>query len=240
MTASLSVATSNLPSGSTQSRSLQPKVDTLSARSLTQLFELREFAAAERSEVEAFIADRYTQAYGAQLRHFLPRLFGLHSKQRELLAAFGLREGRGGPLFLEHYLDRPIEKIAAEITGKKISREKIVEVGNLAGRHRGALRLLIPLLAQKLNSENLRWLAFTGSPRLINGFSKLGIELTPLTAARPDRLPPEEQGEWGSYYAHDPMVMLGDIASGVRHLEQNSQLLQELGETSQLLAGASE
>lgn len=174
---------------------------------------LREFAADERVLAECFIARRYAEVYGARVSHFLPRLFGLYTAQGELIAAFGLRDAGREPLFLERYLDAPIEAAVAQRAGHAVERSRIVEIGNLAGAHPGALRLLIPMLAPQLERLGYRWAACTGSAKLANGFSRLGLPVSSLAAASIERLPAQERADWGSYYASQPVVMLGRIAA---------------------------
>lgn len=181
---------------------------------------LVEYAPGERPRLEAFIARRFREAYEAEVRHFMPRLFGLHDAQGELIAAFGLRSAQDGPLFLEQYLDAPVEASVARQFGVQAPRAQIVEVGNLAGASQGALRRLIPALTARLDAEGFRWLAFTGAAHLCNGFSRLGLPLHVVSPADPQCLPAAERALWGRYYDRHPSVMLGDIAQGQRTLQQ--------------------
>ena len=185
---------------------------------------LWEADASARPLLEAFIARRFAEVYGARLYNFMPRLFGMRAGDGDLLAAFGWRaaeaQGQREPLFLEHYLDRPIESLIAGVVGRPLPRSSIVEVGNLAGATSGALRALIPLLCERLHREGFQWVAFTGSARLCNSFSRLGLPLQVVAAAPQEGLSEEERQRWGSYYAHQPSVMIGDIAVGVRTLRQ--------------------
>lgn len=181
---------------------------------------LVEHAAHERAAIEAFIARRFRDAYGADVHHFMPRLFGLYDANDELIAAFGLRSARGSSLFLEQYLDEPVERLVSRHFGVNAERSDVVEVGNLAGATQGALRRLIPALTERLHAEGHRWLAFTGAAHLCNGFSRLGLPLQVMAEARPERLPLEERASWGRYYERHPSVMFGDIAQGQRTLQR--------------------
>ena len=174
--------------------------------------------AAQRAALQAFVAERYAAAYDAEVQHFLPQLYSLHDRDGERLAAFGLRAAAAAPLFLETYLDQPIERILALAAGQPVARAEIVEIGNLAGRHPGALRLLIPAVAELLMRSGFRWLAFTGSQRLVNGFARLGIPLMPLAPARPERLDADARAAWCRYYDDAPTVMGGNIPAGQRRL----------------------
>ena len=179
---------------------------------------LIETSSASRGDIERFIAARFDEVYGARVRHFMPRLLGLHETSGALIAALGLRPAQAGPLFLEQYLDAPVEQVIAEHFGVAASRSEIVEVGNLAGATPGALRRLIPALTARVHAEGFRWVAFTGSARLCSGFTRLGLPLDVVAPAQIERLPLEERDSWGSYYEHDPAVMLGNVVTGYRRL----------------------
>lgn len=193
--------------------------DEAPAPSVAHGLQLREADPAGRRPLEAFIAARFAEVYGADLHRFMPRLYGLHGAEGELIAAFGLRSAGAGPLFLEQYLDLPIEAEIAQRVAAPVARAEIAEVGNLAGATPGALRQLIPLLTRLLHRQGHRWVVFTGAARLCNGFSRLGLPLSVMAPAPPERLPPQERSRWGSYYQHSPSVMLGDVLVGQRRLE---------------------
>lgn len=182
---------------------------------------------AARARLERFIADRYASAYGARIRHFLPRLYALEDDKGELLAAFGLRDASSEGLFLEAYLDQPIEQLIGERCDLDVSRHEIVEIGNLAGRKKGALRMLIGQLGLLLQNMGYRWLVFTGNPQLVNGFSRLGIDVLELAPARIERLPEDSRADWGRYYEGGPMVVCADITAGRAHLAAHPELLRQ-------------
>src|SRR5688572_8230358 len=68
-------------------------------------------AAPGRPRVEAFIRSVYARCYRARLRSFAPTLAAWEDRG-EVLAAAGYRSAVD-PLFLERYLDRPIEEALA-------------------------------------------------------------------------------------------------------------------------------
>ena len=57
-----------------------------------------------------------------------------------------------------------------------------------------------------------RAVTFTATRELRNTFTRLGLELRVLAHADRRRVPGGGAG-WGRYYAHDPMVMLGELAA---------------------------
>ena len=64
---------------------------------------------ARRVALEQFIRQRFELQHGARIRHFMPCLFGLENQAGQLLGAVGVRSGNSGPLFLERYLNEPIQ-----------------------------------------------------------------------------------------------------------------------------------
>jgi hypothetical protein len=168
-----------------------------------------------RDSCEDFIAARFQRAYGARVAHFSPHLFGIRDALARWRAASGYTPADGRTLFLEQYLDAPIEVELARCRGRPVARESIVEVGNLAAVSPGSARALIPLLARHLHRLGYEWVVFTATRELRNTFARLGLSPLGLAAADPARLA-DGGANWGSYYANDPIVMAGKISLGVR------------------------
>lgn len=167
-----------------------------------------------RHPLESFIHDVYAQYYRADIQKFMPVLMGLYSRSGSYLAGLGLRFAADGPLFLEHYLDQPVENIVSESTRSdpgEIARNSIVEVGNLASYHAGGTRWLIIALTAYLQGAGYDWVSFTSVPSLRNSFRKLGLKLHTLGVADKSRLPAGEQTRWGRYYNSKPMVMAVNV-----------------------------
>ena len=185
---------------------------------LANVFDLYEHSFEQREEIEAFISQCFASAHSANIRYFMPRLFSLRSKQGDLIAAFGLRTASTSRLFLESYFDRPVEAILSARLNQSIKREEVIEVGNLSALYPGASRWLIVALTAKLHQEGYKWVTFTGTALLRNGFSRLGLRPVELGAATLDHLPFTERAHWGSYYDGAPTVMAGDIGYGYHSL----------------------
>lgn len=168
-------------------------------------FTLQEGAA--RIEAEALIAHTFARRYGARIRQFMPQLMGLRSASGELIAACGLRPATDAPLFLETYLDAPLEAQLRGRLGFNLPRTAIVEVGNLAVTRDGYAPRLIAELTAHLGCSPWQWVAFTAVPVLRNAFLRLGIPLLPIAPAPCSRLTPEERADWGTYYDVRPQVM---------------------------------
>jgi len=174
---------------------------------------LHEHTGAERAEVERFIRFRFASSFGALVDAFMPRLFSLRSETGELCGAFGLRNA-ARRLFLEQYLDFPIEHEIALRCGHIVQRRVVVEAGQFCGIYPGVVRSMIRLLTQHLHCEGFEWVAFTGTAPLQNAFSRLGLSPIDIHAADVARLPEAERSAWGSYYHHRPRVLVGHIGEG--------------------------
>lgn len=180
-----------------------------------------------RLHFEAFIAQRFRKAHGAEIRHFMPQLFGMSKVDGQLCAVAGVRRAGDEPLFLERYLDEPIEPLISAAAGYPVQRSGIVEVGNLAACDTGSARLSIVAITCLLAMGGLEWVAFTGNIGLVNSFHRLGLKPVTLCAADPARLG-DDRYSWGSYYESRPWVHVGNIRAGFVHL-RNSGLFTRLG-----------
>jgi hypothetical protein len=170
--------------------------------------------ARERASLESFIDRRFGRAYGAHPTHFCAHLLGIRDTAGRWQAAVGYTPAADGPLFLEQYLDAPVEAVLAAALGRAVARESAVEVGNLAAIDAGVARRLIAALAQRFHADGYRFAVFTATRELRNSFRRL--RLVPIVLARADRTRLREAAErWGDYYSHDPVVMGGAIAAGL-------------------------
>jgi hypothetical protein len=176
---------------------------------------------AERARVERFVSHAYDTAYGARINAFMPQLAAVF-RDDELLAACGLREARVGRLFLETYLDQPVEQRLSDLTRLHVYRSGIVEIGNLAISRPGAARLLIAMLTEHLVERGSEWAVFTAVPVLRNNFGALRIPRLALADADPERLDPEVRQAWGSYYDCSPQVSAVRVADASLALRARS------------------
>lgn len=161
----------------------------------------------DRGEVESFIADVFYRAYGAHIKSYMPKLIALRDENQTLMAAFGLREAKNNPLFLEQYLDAPIEKVMSDKLRQNISREHITEIGNLSVINPRNAGILIAHVIRHSIEAGVQWCAATAHHTLQNGLIKGGVDVFPLQAVDPHRLPDHELADWGSYYANQPQVI---------------------------------
>lgn len=161
--------------------------------------------ARERPSIEDFIRRCFERAYRARFTRFMPVLMALR-RGGEIAAACGLRAASDERLYLETYLDWPVETTLSAATGETLGRGDIVEVGNLAVAGAGCARRLIIHLTTYLHARGPAWVAFTAVPALRNNFLRLGIPLVTLAPADGTRLGPAARAEWGTYYDQAPQV----------------------------------
>ncbi|MCY1494781.1 Thermostable hemolysin [compost metagenome] len=187
---------------------------------------------AGRAEAEAFVHERFDHMHHADVHRFMPELVAMRDADGRLAAVAGMRLAAQEPLFLERYLDDPLEVPVARLAGRPVRRGELVEVGNLASPSAGSARLLIVAMTWLLAARGLEWVAFTGATSLLNSFHRLGLEPSVLAAADPARLGAERDG-WGSYYEQHPQVFAGSIRHGHEQLLRRG-IYQRLGLPSPL------
>lgn len=173
-----------------------------------------------RAEVEACIRGVYRQRYGADVQHFAPWLVALHDEAGEIAAAAGWRAADSGPLFLERYLDAPVQTLLAS---PPPARSQVVEVGHLVAPRAGAGRRLILLLGPHLAALGHRWVVGTLTQELRQLFVRLGIAPLTLGVADPAALG-DEAAQWGRYYDHRPVVLAGPLHQALALFAQRGLL----------------
>lgn len=172
----------------------------------------------DREPLEWFVRECFANVHQADIRHFMPTLLALRDPHGAFCAAAGVRTADSGALFLEQYLQQPVERVVSRLAGSPVERRQIVEVGNLAARSGGSARLIIVVMTWLLAHRKLDWVVFTGAASLINSFQRLGLNPLLLGDADPQRLG-DEQHSWGRYYAGRPQVFAGSIRAGLAHLQ---------------------
>jgi len=182
---------------------------------------------AERGQLEQFIHQCFACVHRADVNYYLPELLALHDSHGRLIAAAGIRAASSSTLFLERYLDEPLEAAVSRVAGSSLGRECMVEVGNLASLSAGCARIMIIAVTWVLAARGLEWVAFTGGNTLINSFQRLGLEPIVLASADPVRLG-GQMHQWGTYYAQHPHVFAGNIGQGFEALSK-AGIFQRLG-----------
>jgi hypothetical protein len=173
----------------------------------------------QRREVEMYIAEQFDRAYGAKITEFLPELFTMQCQGR-FSAVAGIRPAPDVDLFVEQYLDEPVEQILSQISPSLISRADIVEIGNLVSTHRGACQLFFTLHAAILHEAGIKWAVFTATDQVAKIINKLNFVTFNLGAADPAHLG-EDAARWGRYYDRRPTVLAADVSATVARLRRS-------------------
>ncbi len=142
----------------------------------------------------------------------------VHAPSNQPVAALAIRRAADEPLFLEAYLDVPIETAVSGIYGRPIDRDQIVEIGCLAAVPTPALLTLWGQTALRL-SERHDIAVATLTRSLRRMFARVGLPFVELTPADPQRLPGDLCDLWGRYYEAAPIVCAGNIALGATALQ---------------------
>lgn len=187
-------------------------------------FDLVSEQSSGRLAVEQGITRKFERIYGAQLSHFLPRLLRL-SVADELGAVAGIRPAMGGDLFLEQYLEQPVQQAVARAFGTPVDRAQIVEIGNLAASVPGLAYSLFAVLATVLSRAGYRWVACTATPQVESMLSRMNFSSQKLCNADPSRLQ-EGAADWGDYYACKPRVIAGDVRLAATAVARNRNSLR--------------
>lgn len=182
----------------------------------------------KRRSVERYIHTKFKETYHADVDHFLPQILSL-SGNGCFSAAVGLRKAESEPLFLEQYLDNAIENEVSSRFGQCVSRDQVIEIGNLVSTYRGGSQLLFLFLTEFLHRVHRRWVVFTATKEVLKILSKLNLTFLTLCEARPEKLLGCSE-QWGKYYSARPQVMAGDVSACAAIIRKNRMALDVLRE----------
>ena len=127
------------------------------------------------------------------------------------LGIIGMRDASKEPLFLEAYLDMPVEAHLAELTNSTVGRHTVVEVGQFVIDSREVVADFFRDLVPFLREQGFDWVCFTGTNRIRSLLTRIGFEGLPLTVATQERVG-DSGGTWGSYYQFEPQVIIGKLS----------------------------
>jgi len=187
------------------------------AKQMVESIELLTPKHSERSTTEQYIARKFEDVHQAHIHHFLPYLIRVrHAGQPA--AALGIQPGHHGEMFLEQYLSSPVEQQIAALEKQPVSREQIVEIGNLVVSHKPAGFMLFLIIASALSRAGFKWMTFTATPVVEKMIQRLGYSPFYLAEATAECLG-EAAREWGQYYAKHPRVMVGNLDDAQAHIQ---------------------
>ncbi|MDX2505628.1 MAG: thermostable hemolysin [Gammaproteobacteria bacterium] len=203
-------------------RSRQPSNSRQSAYAAN--FDYFEQGNPNRARLETFISDVFKKYYNAEIDQFYPTLLSIETdkdnhnnlnSEQSIKAVAGVRCAAEQMLFSEYYLPEKLETELQLQYGQSISRQVVVEVGNLAPATVGQMRWLIASITGFLYSAGFQYIVFTAVPGVYNAFKRMDMPLKVLTEAKQECLPEAIQHKWGpEYYQSKPVVLSGDIVEG--------------------------
>lgn len=170
-----------------------------------------------RPQVEAFIRTVYAKRFGASIPAFAPVLVACRIAG-EIVSAAGYRSA-DEPLYLERYLEQPIESLLGP--SSRATRSRIVEVGHLAAARPGEGRRLIAALADHLTALDVEWVVSTVTAELRQLVVRLGIGAIAIAPADPVHLG-SEAASWGSYFSNEPLVMASHLPTAMRGMRRRT------------------
>jgi len=159
----------------------------------------------------ALASRRYREIFGARLNP-IHRCYFSQPGAGEPTAVLGYTRAGEQPLFLERYLDVPVETAVGEALGRDIVRDQIVELGNFAASNAMAMIALWGEAANDLGGSAEVAVATLTAP-LREMFRRIGLPIRVLAPAQVERAGAPAE-DWGHYYSRDPMVCAGLIVEG--------------------------
>ena len=169
----------------------------------------------------------YEQHHCAKINPSFLQWRSINAPDGKPLAVLGYRYATDGPLFLESYLDQPIEELLLDSLGRSIAREEIVEIGCLAAVPSAALIRLWHETAELLGKDHAVAVATLTEP-LRRGFARVGLPLVQIAPASADRVGGGAE-DWGRYYHQAPWVCAGLIAEGADALARYAERMEARG-----------
>lgn len=160
---------------------------------------------------QQLITGRYRDAFGASLKPCFAAYLSRDGNSGPG-AALGYRCADAEPLFLERYLDTPVEVAVTALFGRTFERAQIVEIGNFAAVNAMAMAELWGAAANDLAGISEVAVATLTAP-LRRMFARIGLPIACIAPAMRERAG-DDADAWGSYYDSDPWVCVGLIAQG--------------------------
>lgn len=175
----------------------------------------------DRFQAESYIQAAFYRAHQAQVVSFLPYLLGI-KQQQEYQGVIGTRGAHQAQLFVEQYLSAPIESYFAF----RLARNEIAELGNLCSSHNINTQTLFVVMTAALYEAGYKQIVFCATDKVNQLIRLAGARAQLLAPASEENLKPSE-GEWGSYYQHNPCVCSVSL-EGAQAAMQASKRLSRL------------
>ncbi len=172
-----------------------------------------------RADLEEAVKLRYARAYGARIEHFHDRLIGFRDEDGAVTGVIGCTPARSAcHLFIENYVDAPIESVISRALGWQVARESVAEVGNLISEHGGLGRYLLAAMIRWLDGQEISWAVFAATRRVRLLVRRMGLECNDLGEADGSRLG-ASKALWGSYYDDSPRLVAVHVPRALEAVE---------------------
>lgn len=181
-------------------------------------YQLMDVTSDRRIDAEAAVKNIFRKAYGADINEFSPMLL-CAQQQDQIDTVIGLRCAQGNQLFLESYLDLPIEEVIYQQCKIEVPRDSLVELGNLVAQRSGSSRQLFITLAFALEAAEVQWACFTATGQVKQLLRKLRLNPIELCKAQ-QRAVIGGDSSWGGYYDQSPTVCFGNVYQAVSQLRE--------------------
>lgn len=165
--------------------------------------------ATDRPALEDRIRSGFGTYFGACVEGFMPS-FGSYEHRHGGTGVVGLRRASDESLYLENYLDAPIEATIHKASGSFVTRDRIVEIGQFVVDDRDIVADFFRDLVPFLVDSGFDWVCFTGTDRIRAILGRVGFKGLPVAVAHADQVS-HARDRWGRYYDFDPVVIIGRL-----------------------------
>jgi len=185
---------------------------TLLARNANSPFELQLWTrgATGREPVEDFIARAYAREFAASIAVHYPLLISVSDGIGGICAAVGVRMACDEALFLEQYLDRPVEATLRHVLDRHVGRDVIVELGSFASTGFNMSVYLLGAVSAYLSTRGFEVGLVTATDKLSRLFDIFDFPTQVICPAGREALRDQTE-DWGTYYSRNPRVIAGSI-----------------------------
>lgn len=168
----------------------------------------------EYNKVEAFINKSFKKKYSTEAK-FVPSILISLNYNKRIFEVLGMGLAESGPLFLEQYLQYPIEQEIGFFYKTAIKRESIAEMGTVISFCRSTKQLLLILLINYLYKTNREWLVLLSNSEIENTLKRMHFTTVPFSD---ESIKKKEQ--WAGYLNDESRIMYGHIPSAMSILMQ--------------------
>jgi hypothetical protein len=194
-------------------------------RELKGIFSIVDGASGSRKMLEDRVRSGFGTHFGACIAGFMRQLTA-YRHASGATGVIGIRSAADESLYLENYLEEPVERIISRLAGCPVGRCRIVEVGQFVVDDREIVVDFFLDLVPFLRSLGFDWICFTGTDRIRAILARMGLQGYPVAPATAERV--NHLGDrWGTYYDNDPVVTIGSLSDPAgRWLEGHADALR--------------